>query len=87
MPTLPIKPTPLLSEGADAASYISTAWCMLQNTAASDLTGHPAINVPCGFSKDKGLPHGTQLVGRYMDESTLFQAASVIEAECPNTQF
>ena len=47
-----------------------------------DLTGHPAISIPCGFSRD-GLPVGLQIVGRWHDESRVLQAAAAFEAVRP----
>jgi aspartyl-tRNA(Asn)/glutamyl-tRNA(Gln) amidotransferase subunit A len=44
-----------------------------------NLTGHPAITLPCGFGGD-GLPIGLQLVGRLRRESDLLAAAAVFEA-------
>jgi aspartyl-tRNA(Asn)/glutamyl-tRNA(Gln) amidotransferase subunit A len=40
------------------------------NTVAFNLTGSPALSVPCGFSAD-GLPFGLQIVGRAWGEVTL----------------
>ncbi|MDR6536392.1 amidase [Variovorax soli] len=48
-------------------------------TMPFNLTGHPAITVPCGFGRD-GLPIGLQLVGRLRQESDLLAAAAVFEA-------
>jgi aspartyl-tRNA(Asn)/glutamyl-tRNA(Gln) amidotransferase subunit A len=39
-----------------------------------NLTGHPAIAVPCGFSRD-GMPIGMQLVGKPFDEATILRVA------------
>lgn len=39
-----------------------------------NLSGHPALAVPCGFSQD-GLPIGMQLVGRPFDEATILRVA------------
>jgi len=47
-------------------------------TMPFNLTGHPAITIPCGFGRD-GLPIGLQLVGRLRQESDLLAAASVFE--------
>ena len=47
-------------------------------TRVFNLTGLPAISVPCGFSSE-GLPIGLQLVGRAWDEATVLRAAYVYE--------
>ncbi len=44
-----------------------------------NLTGLPAISVPCGMSKG-GLPVGLQLMGRAFDEATVLRAAYTFEA-------
>jgi aspartyl-tRNA(Asn)/glutamyl-tRNA(Gln) amidotransferase subunit A len=50
----------------------------LRFTCPSNLTGLPAITVPCGLSKN-GLPLGFQLVGRAFDEATVLRAAYTFE--------
>lgn len=40
-------------------------------TMAFNVTGHPALSVPCGFVD--GLPVGMQIVGRWNDEATVCQ--------------
>lgn len=47
-------------------------------TAPFNLTGHPAIAVPAGFSAG-GLPLSIQLVGRYFDEARLLGIAHAYE--------
>ena len=47
-------------------------------TIPSNLSGEPAISVPCGSGTD-GLPIGVQLLGPVLSEATLFRAAAVIE--------
>ncbi len=51
----------------------------LDLTLPFNLTGQPAISVPCGFTKS-GLPIGLQFVGRPFDEATLFRAAAAYES-------
>jgi Asp-tRNA(Asn)/Glu-tRNA(Gln) amidotransferase A subunit family amidase len=51
----------------------------LDLTLPFNLTGQPAISVPCGFTRG-GLPIGLQLVGRPFDEATLFRAGAAYEA-------
>jgi aspartyl-tRNA(Asn)/glutamyl-tRNA(Gln) amidotransferase subunit A len=43
-------------------------------TGPYNLTGMPAISVPCGFNA-KGLPIGLQLAGKPFDEPTVLRAA------------
>ena len=43
-----------------------------------NLTGQPAVSVPCGWTED-GLPVGLQLVGRRFDEVTVLRAARALE--------
>lgn len=47
-------------------------------TVPHNLAGVPAMSIPAGFNKD-GLPLGIQLVGRYYDELTLYQAGYAFE--------
>jgi len=47
-------------------------------TPLFNLTGFPALVLPCGFS-EAGLPIGFQLAGKPFDEATVFQAAYAYE--------
>jgi aspartyl-tRNA(Asn)/glutamyl-tRNA(Gln) amidotransferase subunit A len=49
-------------------------------TGPFNLTGLPAISVPCGFADD-GLPIGVQLVARPFAEPVLFQVAEMVERQ------
>ena len=51
-------------------------------TASANLTGLPALAVPCGFTKDK-LPIGFQLLGPDLSEADIFQAAYAYEQAMP----
>ncbi|HRI50186.1 MAG TPA: amidase [Pseudomonadota bacterium] len=48
----------------------------------SNLTGHPAVTVPCGYDP-AGLPIGLQLIGRAWDEHRLLAFAAVVEDAVP----
>ena len=50
---------------------------MQQNTCPFDVSGHPAVTLPCG--KVDGLPIGMMLVGRHFDEAMLVRAAEAFE--------
>ena len=51
-------------------------------TVSANLTGLPAISLPCGFT-DTRLPIGFQLLGRPYDETTLFNLADAYERQVP----
>jgi aspartyl-tRNA(Asn)/glutamyl-tRNA(Gln) amidotransferase subunit A len=47
-------------------------------TCPFNLTGQPAISLPCGFNS-QGLPIGLQIVGRPFDEETVLRVAHAYE--------
>jgi Asp-tRNA(Asn)/Glu-tRNA(Gln) amidotransferase A subunit family amidase len=51
---------------------------LINFTGPFDLTGFPAVSVPCGFT-DGGLPVGLQLVARPWEEGPLLAAAHAYE--------
>ncbi len=51
-------------------------------TASANLTGLPAISLPCGHAPS-GLPVGLQLVGRAFDEETLLRLGASYERAAP----
>jgi amidase len=73
MPTTPLKATLLPAAGCSLEEYIECATNMGANTGQFDVTGHPAINVPCGISE--GLPVGLMLVGRIGEDAAVLRAA------------
>ena len=77
MPTLPLKATPLPPADAPLGLVLQRAFEMLPNTAPFDVTGHPAMAVPCGMTD--GLPVSMMLVGRHFDEMSIYAAASAFE--------
>jgi aspartyl-tRNA(Asn)/glutamyl-tRNA(Gln) amidotransferase subunit A len=52
----------------------------LDLTLPFNVTGYPAISIPCGFSK-AGLPIGMQLAGRPFTEGTLLRVAHQYQQE------
>lgn len=68
-PTCPTTAFKLGEKTSDPLEmYLSDIYVVATNPA-----GVPAIALPCGFSKD--MPVGMQLIGKHLDEQTLFQAA------------
>ena len=76
MPTTPVKAHRYVPNLGPHGT-VSHGWNMLNNTAPFDMTGHPAISIPC--AKSDGLPVGLMLVGRHFDDATLFQASHAFE--------
>ena len=78
-PTLPAFP-PRVGEvwvqSGDLREHIIDA--LLRFNIPYDLTGLPAISVPCGFSST-GLPVALQVAGRPFEETTILKAASAYE--------
>jgi aspartyl-tRNA(Asn)/glutamyl-tRNA(Gln) amidotransferase subunit A len=77
-PPLPVGVDPngrIEISGRDAG-MIRGAW--YPYTFPFNLTGHPAISIPCGLTDD-GLPVGLQLVGRWNADDALLDAAGMIE--------
>ena len=68
--------------GAEYGVRGTGAFMISRNTSPFNITGLPAITVPCGFSGG-GLPIGLQLIGRPFDEVTLLQVAHAYEAVSP----
>jgi aspartyl-tRNA(Asn)/glutamyl-tRNA(Gln) amidotransferase subunit A len=62
-------------EGQDA---IAAARRLTANTAPFNLTGLPALSVPCGFTRN-GLPIGLQLAAGPWREAVLLRAARAYE--------
>ena len=74
IPTLPTTAMPLADLGA--RSYDTTQFA--RYTVTANLTGLPALSVPCGFSP-RGLPIGLQLVGRPFGEIDLLRIGHLYE--------
>ena len=71
-------PAPALPpEGAALEVVLAKSGEGISNTGAADLTGHPAISVPCGTVD--GLPVGAMFVGSHWDESTLYRISHALE--------
>jgi amidase len=77
MPTVPFRATPLPAPDCSVEDYVGFGLNMIHNTGQFDVTGHPAISVPCGMAD--GLPIGLMLVGRHFDDATVIRAADAIE--------
>jgi aspartyl-tRNA(Asn)/glutamyl-tRNA(Gln) amidotransferase subunit A len=61
---------------------VSVVAAITRFTRLFNLTGLPAISLPCGLGED-GLPIGLQLAGASFDETTLLRAAHAYEQATP----
>jgi aspartyl-tRNA(Asn)/glutamyl-tRNA(Gln) amidotransferase subunit A len=69
--------TPKVGEAARLAGR-ERMWFEYGTVNLGNLTGAPALSLPCGFTPD-GLPVGLQLYGRAFDEARLLSFARVYE--------
>lgn len=76
---LPIDQDLFGSIEIDGTAYADVRANWFPWTMPFNLTGHPAISLPCGADCD-GLPIGMQLVGRFREDAQLLQAALSFEA-------
>jgi aspartyl-tRNA(Asn)/glutamyl-tRNA(Gln) amidotransferase subunit A len=58
------------------AMYLSDVF-----TAPVNLAGNCGVSVPCGLSDEDGLPVGLQIIGKALDEATMFRAAHAFEQD------
>lgn len=77
LPTTAMKARPFPVEGG-IPEVLAAALGNLHNTAPFDVTGNPALSVPCGMSD--GLPIGMMLVGRHFDDATVLRAGHAYES-------
>ncbi len=85
MPTVPMKATPIPQPGASPQEITRRSWEGTRNTCPLNVTGHPAISIPCGM--EDGRPIGLMLIGRHYDEATIYRAAAAFEASGDWTKF
>ena len=73
-PTAPSAAFPLGEKSDDpVAMYLNDVF-----TVTTNLAGLPGLSLPAGLSSE-GLPLGLQLIGRALDEGTLFSLAGAME--------
>jgi amidase len=85
MPTVPMKATPIPGKGATPQEITRRSWEPTRNTCPFNVTGHPAISLPCGM--EDGRPVGLMLVGRHYAEETIYRAAAAFERSGDWTTF
>jgi amidase len=77
MPTAPMVATLLPAPSATRAERAARSLEMGVNTGPFNVSGHPALSLPCAERVD-GLPVGMMLIGRRWDEATLLRTAAAL---------
>ncbi|KGO69561.1 Amidase [Penicillium italicum] len=77
-------PNGLDGRRASVLDRLGVAVGLTNNTCPFNVTGHPGLNVPCGFSTAEGypdvpLPVGMQIVTRRWADEKLIEAAALFE--------
>jgi len=80
MPTSPLPSFPIGAIQDPLQMYLQDIL-----TIAANLSGSPAISVPCGFSKE-GRPFGLQLIGPQLHDARVLQMAAHFEKKTHFTQ-
>jgi aspartyl-tRNA(Asn)/glutamyl-tRNA(Gln) amidotransferase subunit A len=70
--------TPITAPVRGSADAVERARLLTRFTAPFNLTGLPALSVPCGWSNEK-LPIGLQIVGKPWAEAKVLFAGEVYE--------
>ena len=84
MPTLSRTALPITQELFDPIEIDGISYADLRSnwfpwTMPFNLTGHPAVSLPCGVGSD-GMPIGLQIVGRFRADADLLRCAALFEA-------
>jgi len=75
LPTVPVPPYAAEAPGHDPDDFF-LSWC---NTFLFNMTGQPAMSMPCGLTAG-GLPVGLQIVGPRFDDVGVIQLARRVDA-------
>jgi aspartyl-tRNA(Asn)/glutamyl-tRNA(Gln) amidotransferase subunit A len=78
-PTLPITASPMgqtsvTIRGVEQPVYLA----LLRNTEPFNLSGLPALTIPCGFAEN-GMPIGLQIIGRPFDEAGVLRLGAAFQ--------
>ncbi len=80
-PTVPLV-APLIGRTEEPGGPLNVVPRSIANrtTVPCNLTGMPAISVPCGFSEPEGMPVGLQIMGPAFAEPMILRVAAAYEA-------
>jgi amidase len=85
LPTVPMKATPIPKKDATPQEITRRSWEPTRNTCPFNVTGHPAMSLPCGI--EDGRPIGMMLIGRHNAEDVIYRAAAAFERSGDWTKF
>ena len=71
------RPNPGPVQSLSATELFANTMVNVENTCQTDVTGHPAMSIPCGIREE--LPVGMMLIGRHFDETAIYRAAHAFE--------
>lgn len=81
-PTTPIPASDIGPAGGGnvniAGSLVPTWDALVSMCGPFNISGHPAMSIPSGFTKD-GLPTSLQIIGRDFEESTVFRVGQAYQ--------
>jgi amidase len=77
LPTTPMQAMPRPT-APSIEQTIRIAFGVLYNTAPFNISGHPALSVPCALAN--GLPIGLMIVGKRFEERTVLQVGAAYES-------
>ena len=83
-PTLPLTAFKTGREGAGGTGQAPAGPTWTPFTYPFNMTGQPAISVPCGFDS-QGLPIGLQLVGARFNDALVLRAGYAYQQAAPLT--
>jgi amidase len=83
-PTIAMPHPPSAAEAATIMERLTPAVGLTSNTCPFNITGHPAMNVPCGVASPPewpgvSLPIGMQLIGKRWRDENVIHAAALFE--------
>jgi len=78
MPTTRMMASKIPPVDAPLTQIMQHSWEQIGNTCPFNVTGHPAISIPCGLGEGD-RPIGLMLIGKHWQESMLYRAAHAFE--------